>query len=103
MLPRRQREKQAPILPVARTSSTQLAPSESAHIPALVETEANECPLPEIGSHDAEIREMQSGEVAAGELGNSRSVRRIPELPGMFSGQEMQAVEMTAAELKGST
>jgi len=96
MLPRRQRDEKAPILPVVRTDSLQ-----ETHLP-LMEVEANERPLPETDAQDTEIREMQAGEVAAGEIGHSGSRRSMAELEGIALVSEMDTREIAAAELRAT-
>ena len=81
----------------------QPAPRESPHIQALVETEANARPMPEFDSTDNGIREMHSGGTAVGELDHNSIPKPITELATFPPAQELQAREVAAAELKGSS
>ena len=101
MLPRRRREKEPPILPIAQTPTRPMTQTGSMQIPPLVETEANERPLPEFDATHTEVREMQSGQVAVGELGHSDTPKPIAELASTPIVRELHAREV-AAELKGS-
>ena len=65
-----------------------------------VETEANECLMPETDAVDTEICKLDSGKVAARDFAPSGSRRSISELDGLPYMSEMQAVEVAAAELK---
>ncbi len=96
MLPRRHREIQAPVLPISRIRNVQSTQNEGQQNPPLAEAEAKEGSLPETDAVMAEIREMDSGEIAAGELGDS--VKKLEVRP---SGTAMQTGGLVA-ELQDS-